>query len=149
MSINKNKTITFFCEFCGKENTKYVRKDMKYRFCNTTCNSRSRIDLLNSRDRRGSKNPAWIGGRKKHGIGYILIYKPNHPYHNGGGRNIYVFEHRLVMEKKLGRLLNPVERVHHINHIKDDNRPENLELFNNQSEHAKKHYNLEKYQYGK
>lgn len=56
----------------------------------------------------------------------MAIYHPSHP---NAKRTGYVLEHRLVMEDRLGRPLLPGENVHHINGIKDDNRPDNLELW--------------------
>ena len=75
--------------------------------------------------------------------GYILIYKPEHPFAKKSG---YIFEHRLVMEKFLGRYLLPEERVHHDNDVKDDNRIENLSLFLNTKRHLKYHLGLRKFE---
>lgn len=73
----------------------------------------------------GENHWNWKGGRVRCEGGYIRTYSPDHPYKND--RN-GVLEHRLVMEGILGRYLKPTEIVHHINGIRDDNRPENLKL---------------------
>lgn len=64
--------------------------------------------------------------RRRHSKGYLLVYQPDHPWAQKSG---YVAEHRLVMEQALGRYLLPLETVHHKNGVRDDNRPENLEVW--------------------
>jgi len=55
-----------------------------------------------------------------------------------------VLEHRLVMEKELGRKLGSWEHVHHIDGDKLNNDPLNLLVLTN-SEHRKLHKNFKQY----
>jgi hypothetical protein len=57
---------------------------------------------------------------------YVMVYLPEHPR---ARRSPSVFEHIVIMEGELGRHLYANETVHHRNGVKDDNRPENLELW--------------------
>lgn len=82
----------------------------------------------------GVNNGKWKGGKTFDKDGYVLILCKNHPF---SINKRYIREHRLVMEKNIGRHLLPEEVVHHINGIKNDNRIENLELFANDIEHHK------------
>lgn len=71
----------------------------------------------------GEPGPAqsmrWGSNRKAPKNGYVML--------TANGRRIA--EHRFVMEEIIGRRLLPDENVHHINGVKSDNRPENLELW--------------------
>lgn len=84
----------------------------------------------------GEKAPGWKGGRTKPSKGYIRIHMPEHPFASKQG---YIAEHRLIMEKILGRYLKPEEIPHHINGIRDDNRPENLMLISGRNLHNQIH----------
>ncbi len=84
-------------------------------------------------NRLGKKNPKWKGGKNYDKDGYVLIYDPIHP--NSRNKK-YVLEHRLVMEKHLGRYLRKSEVVHHINENKQNNKIDNLMLFPTQKAHV-------------
>ena len=86
----------------------------------------------------GEKQWNWKGGRSKNHQGYITILTPDHPF----AVHRRVLEHRLVMEKHLGRYLKPTEIIHHINGIRDDNRMENLELMSSIKTHNRLHPNV-------
>ena len=67
--------------------------------------------------------------------GYILIYCPDHPRAVYGG---FVKRAVLMLEQSLDRHLLKTEHVHHLNGIRDDDRPENLTVLSN-SEHVRLH----------
>jgi len=78
---------------------------------------------------RGAKNPNWKGGTKRKN-NYVIKWI----------NNKLEYEHRLIMEKFIGRKLLKTECVHHKNGNPKDNRIENLILCSNQSEHMKIEY---------
>ena len=74
----------------------------------------------------GKRSSHWKGGRHTDRLGYVQVWKPEHPNARIAG---YIHEHRLVMSEHLGRPLKKFENVHHVNGKRDDNRLENLELW--------------------
>lgn len=72
------------------------------------------------------------GAKRTSKLGYVLVYQPDHHLADANGE---IYEHRLIAESLLGRRLLPGEVVHHVNKIKHDNRPENLQVFSTHGEH--------------
>lgn len=108
---SSNKFIWHACIDCGKERwVHFERISLRCHKC----------EALN---RRGGKNPNWFGGQTITREGYVFIRNPIHPRAKPNG---YVKRAIFVLEEKLGRPLLPDEVTHHINGIKDDDRPENL-----------------------
>ena len=64
-------------------------------------------------------------GRHVNKDGYVFVRNVNHPRAHRG----YVLEHIVVAEKMLKRRLREGETVHHLNGLRWDNRPENLEIW--------------------
>lgn len=69
-------------------------------------------------------------------LGYKMVYMPESKM---AGKNGWVFLHRIVVAKSIGRDLTPEEVVHHIDGDPSNNTLSNLMLFPNNTEHRKYH----------
>ncbi|MDE2101364.1 MAG: HNH endonuclease [Patescibacteria group bacterium] len=110
-----DQKIEFSCVKCGTKFERWAsqRRQAKTPYCSAKCYFEGR------EYKRGKDHPQWKGGgRWLDGSGYVRTQI------NGA----VLFEHRLVMEKHLGRKLDKHETVHHINGDRADNRIENLQL---------------------
>lgn len=107
---------------CGKTRTKTDRKGQYFKF-------------IANHHNRGEHNTAWRGGKITHYSGYVQIWKPQHHFADHHG---YIMEHRLVWEEHNKACLLPWGNVHHKNHVRNDNRIENLQGLMN-SEHTRLH----------
>jgi hypothetical protein len=87
-------------------------------------------------EKRGHSNN-WKGGRSIASNGYVLLYVGK-DHHLADVRG-YAYEHRLVAEQKIGRRLMRGEIPHHINGVKTDNSPENIEVVESQFAHRVRH----------
>lgn len=135
---SREKPVDKKCLYCGNSfkaipaRIKTGREKYCSRKCYHSYRKENRIFFT------GKNHGNWKGGRISLPSGYIIIYQPYHPYCTKSG---YVFEHRLIAEKALGRFLKPEEIIHHINGVTDDNRLENLYLFPTPADHIHYHWN--------
>lgn len=80
---------------------------------------------LEGRIGRGSS--VKVGDTHVNTQGYVVVFiGHDHPMADRRG---YCLQHRYVMSEIIGRPLLPTENVHHVYGQRDDNRPENLELW--------------------
>lgn len=126
------------CEICNKEFRTYPSKLKigKGKYCSRVCSDTKTLfkkgESVNTATqfKKGQKPHNFRGCRytkpRKNGRTYRLVYAPDHP---NATRSGYVREHRLVMEKELGRLLESDEIVDHIDRFDTlNNHPSNLRV---------------------
>jgi len=107
------------CQDCGKERWIYYNPNHNTQLVCRGC--------ANERE-SGANNVRWKGGRDIR-RGYIILkIRPDNFFYSMADNKGRILEHRLVMAQHLGRCLHLWEIVHHINHIREDNRIENLQL---------------------
>lgn len=126
----------------GTKHTKETIKKIREAMIGRKWSTETRKNVMSSRSKtqkRGEDHHLWKGG-KYDKDGYKMVS-------NGKGK--YRFEHRVVVEKHIGRKLSPNENVHHKNGVKDDNRISNLEIVAHSSHfgevvcpHCKKKFKL-------
>ncbi len=87
-----------------------------------------------SRDQIGENNPAWKGGQSRKD-GYVYLKKQVGTPGKGKGA-FYWPEHHAVWERVYGKKLPKTWVIHHLNGVKDDNRPENLAAMPHHEHHS-------------
>jgi len=139
------------CDYCDKPiyRRPNVLKTNKSKCCSHTCSNLLYSKEISERMKKnnplpvmyGKDNPAWKGGitmfKKKGNYKYVKYVRCPQEFIGMARKDGYIMEHRLVMAKWVGRLLDRKEVVHHINHDPNDNRKSNLLLFPCNSSHKR------------
>jgi hypothetical protein len=136
---HKDEIIKKFLDFKSKNQKSLICKSCKKQFKRRLYDSRdkgkfcsSKCALAKVRTKKHQRNAASKAAQ-------VIIKK-----YRGTGTKTYVKEnrrhqHRIVMEKIIGRKLRKGEIVHHIDENKKNNDPNNLQVMT-QSEHARLHF---------
>jgi len=131
--VGRKHFIWHACEGCGKCSWVQITRGILVSHRCRSCAGKHRVTTY-----RGENSWLWKGGQTISQKGYLMIYlQPDDFFYKMANRSGYVFEHRLVVAKALGRNLHSWEIVHHKHdkypagsvEDKQDNRyPENLQL---------------------
>jgi hypothetical protein len=119
---HSEKLVKRICLICGEERWVNISNTRRPHFTGIcrSCRNATHFPVYNHLS--GADNPCWKDGRTRHGDYWKVMVK-GHPRANKQG---YVYEHIVVWERAHNKLLPKGWVVHHLNGIKDDNRPENL-----------------------
>lgn len=150
----KIEWVKITCKQCGEdfEVTPAWARNGRRKFCSKECHTKgnyrpSRTGERHSEESRKKMADAntgkflrenssqWKGGRYYSSTGYVYVMVDTlDPKKQMLARDMligrrnqrYILEHRVNAAAKLGRTITHSEVVHHLNGVKDDNRPENL-----------------------
>jgi hypothetical protein len=86
-----------------------------------------------------SRHAPSLGQRRIGTYGYTLVFQPTHHRANHRG---FVFEHVLVVEAAMGKLLRRTAPVHHNNEVRTDNSRGNLVACNDNGYHRLLHMRM-------
>lgn len=138
----QNRKVKVTCATCGKE---FLVPPSKAKWKNNFCCEEHRRKWLSEIRIKELNVPGHSRGHKAPHL--TELNETRNPKVGLAPKEIrgnYVSkQHRKIAEQMLGRKLKPTEDVHHINGIRDDNRPENLAVIDHR-EHLKLHWKLAK-----